>query len=236
MRPHAFGLLVGGLAIAVPMTGCLVFRVAAAPRPNGSANTRGADFNGDGSKYADLAIGNPGDHYHEAYEHGSGTVQVLYGSADGLTADGSQRWSAAMPSLVARGHVHGFPETMASGDFDADGRDDLALASIGGPRADTAGSITVLYGSPAGLTAARAQTWSQDSVGIAGVPEASEWFGRGLAAGSFGLDSGGSDLGGALTVLYGADGPTSKASRRWTPLDFGLSASGFGYFPEDFTS
>ena len=112
-----------------------------------------------GSQYADLAIGSPRDHYHETYEHGAGTVQVLYGSAKGLTARGSQRWSAAMPVLESRG-VYGFPEAMTAGDFDADGRDDLALTSIGGPDFDTAGSITILYGSASGLTAERVQIWS----------------------------------------------------------------------------
>ena len=140
----------------------------------------------DGSSYADLAIGSPSDHYHETLEHGSGTVQVLHGSAAGLTAVGSQRWSAAMPTLAGRGHAFGFPEGMAAGDFDADGCDDLALTSIGGPRFDTAGSVTVLYGSRLGLAAARAQTCSQDSVGIAGAPGDSEWFGSGLAVGDFG--------------------------------------------------
>lgn len=143
-----------------------------------------------------------------------------------------------MPSLVARGHVYGFPETMAAGDFDADGRDDLALASIGGPCADTAGSITVLYGSPAGLTAARAQTWSQDSVGIAAIPEASEWFGRGLAVGSFGLDSCGREYddlavgvgesvdavesGGVHIIFGGPLGLTGSSSQFWSQSSIGV--------------
>lgn len=281
--------------------------------------------NFDGSAYDDLAIGNPGDHYHETYEHGAGTLQVLYGTTDGLTASGSQRWSAAMPALANLGHVYGLTDAIAAGDFDADGRDDLALASGGNPVFEAAGSVTILYGSPTGVSAARAQTWSQNSVGIAGEPEESEGFGVGLVAGSFGRDSGGrtyddlavgvresvdapesggvhiifggpagltgsrsqfwsqsslgvpgvseegdnfgdqlaagdfgrnprgrtvedlaigapfevigdSELSCSLTVIYGNDGLTSQASRRWTPVDFGVPANGFGYFPENLTS
>ena len=51
--------------------------------------------------------------------------------------------------------------------------------------------MAVLYGSREGLTASRAQTWSQDSFGIADVPGESEWFGLGLTVGSFGRDSAG---------------------------------------------
>ena len=45
------------------------------------------NFNGDG--FNDLAIGAPGENI------GAGTVHVLYGSASGLTATGSQQWTQA---------------------------------------------------------------------------------------------------------------------------------------------
>ena len=42
----------------------------------------------------------------------------------------------------------------------------------------------------------------------------------------------GTDLGCAITVLYGTNGLSAAASQRWTPVDFGLPAKGYGYFPE----
>lgn len=194
--------------------------------------------NFDGSAYDDLAIGNPSDHYHETHEHGAGTLQVLYGTEQGLTASGSQRWSAAMPVLANLGYVYGLTDAIAAGDFDADGRDDLALSSGGSPRVPAAGSVTILYGSPTGISAARAQTWSQDSVGIAGDPVESEWFGVGLVVGSFGRDSGGrtfddlavgvresvgaSESGGVHIIFGGPVGLTGSRSQFWSQSSMGV--------------
>lgn len=185
-----------------------------------------------GSPFADLAVGSPDDHYHETWEEGAGTVQVLYGSRDGLIAHASQRWSAESPTLRARGDVYKFPQAMAAADFDADGHDDLVLSSREGPGVDEAGSITVLYGSESGLSARRAQTWSQDSNGLASAPAQSELFGQALATGNFGRDVGGrvfADLavgvaestdrtgaGGVHIIFGGPFGLTGSNSEFWT--------------------
>jgi hypothetical protein len=51
-----------------------------------------ADFNGDSR--ADLAIGAPREN------DASGVVHVLYGTASGLTASGSQLWSQDSPGIA----------------------------------------------------------------------------------------------------------------------------------------
>ncbi len=191
-----------------------------------------------GSPFADLAVGNPGDHYHETWEHGAGTVQILYGSTAGLTAHASQRWSAASPALRHLGAVYGFPEAMAAADFDADGHDDLVLSSREGPGSAEAGSFTVLYGSRTGLNASRAQTWSQNSRGIASAPAESEAFGQALATGNFGRDGGGrlyADLavgvaestdrpeaGGVHIIFGGPRGLTGSHSELWSERTPGI--------------
>ena len=79
-----------------------------------------------------------------------------------------------------------FGYSLTAGDFNGDGRDDLA---VGAPHEDTgaseiagAGAVNILYGSAAGLTATGNQKWYQDSPGIGGTAEAGDLFGYTLAA------------------------------------------------------
>ena len=100
-------------------------------------------------------------------------VHVLYGSAAGLAAAGSQLWSQDSPGVAGTaegGDSFGF--VLAAGDFTADGAADLAIGAPGGERSFASGVVHVLYGSAAGLAAAGSQLWSQDSPGIAGAAEA----------------------------------------------------------------
>jgi FG-GAP repeat len=102
-------------------------------------------------------VGVPGEN------QGRGVAQVLVGSAAGLTAAGSQLWS--QDSRGVAGQAEGsdrFGSALAAGDFNADGRADLAVGvpgeTLGG--AFGAGAVNVLYGSAGGLTAAGSQLWS----------------------------------------------------------------------------
>lgn len=150
------------------------------------------NFNGDG--YADLAIGVPG----------AQGVVVLYGSATGLHAAGSQ-------FLKGSGFFSGY--SVASGDFRGDGFDDLA---VGQPFATHAGNpnggtVEVHYGSRAGLTGVArgtSQLLSPSTPGMAGPGFNSQAsFGLALVSGHFDgrkpadLAVGGD---GATFVLYGS--------------------------------
>ncbi|MFL5797789.1 MAG: FG-GAP repeat protein [Actinomycetota bacterium] len=126
-----------------------------------------------------------------------------------------------------------------AGDFDGDGRADLAIGVVGedvNGHVD-AGAVNVLYGSATGLKSTGNQFWSQDSPGVADASEDSDFFGAALAAGDFNAD-GFSDLAvgapsedlsgflggtisdaGAINVLYG------------TPT--GLTANGNQFFTQD---
>ena len=128
-----------------------VHTLPAPTRPQSDGSVRG-DFNGDG--IGDLAVGAPGEDIGAIVD--AGVVHVMNGSAAGLTATGSQYWnqnSAGIADAVETGD--GFGSTLTAGDFNGDGRDDLA---IGAPAEDVgatvdAGVVHVLYGSAAGLTA-----------------------------------------------------------------------------------
>ncbi len=146
------------------------------------------DFNGDGK--ADLAIGAYGDNV-SGHKHAGG-VNVIYGSASGLTATGNQLWtqnSTGIPGVSRPGN--GFGAALASGDFNGDGKADLAIGAPTEGLKDAAqgGSVTVIYGSGTGLGAAGAQRWHQGRTHfgrLQGHPEGGDRFGAALAAGDFG--------------------------------------------------
>ncbi|MCX4243617.1 FG-GAP repeat protein [Paraliomyxa miuraensis] len=187
------------------------------------------DFDGDG--HDDLAIG-------VAYEHLSaggdeGIVQVIYGSASGLSAAGNQVWDQDTAGILGVAEAGDqFGSALAAGDFDGDGRDDLAIGVYGEDLAADlvdAGQVHVLYGSGGGLSASGNQTWHQDSPGVPGVAEPNDDFGRSLAVGDFdgdGFDdlaigAPHEDLGlatgaGALNVIHGSSsGLGSAGAQAW---------------------
>lgn len=145
------------------------------------------DFDGDG--FADLAVGVP----HEGVRGttAAGAVNVIYGSAAGLDTRRTQLWHQDSPGVLgSTGEFDRFGFSLAAGDLDGDGRDDLAadvpLERI--RRTTDAGAVNVLYGSAFGLTARRDQLWSQGAVGIRGAPERGDNFGSSLAIADFNGD------------------------------------------------
>ncbi|HYI37575.1 MAG TPA: hypothetical protein VEX39_13250, partial [Thermoleophilaceae bacterium] len=134
------------------------------------------DFNGDG--FGDLAVGAAREDVGAVAD--AGVVHVIYGSAAGLSATGSQYWnqnSAGIADAVEAGD--GFGSTLTTGDFNGDGRDDLAIGAPaeGVGAFGATGVVHVLYGSAAGLTATGSQYWNQNSAGIADATETGDRFG-----------------------------------------------------------
>ena len=169
------------------------------------------DFNGDG--FADLATGIPG-------ESEGGAVSVLYGSANQLSAAQNQRWTQAdfIGSVTLDGR---FGAAIASGDFNGDDIDDLA---VGIPNADVnnvnkAGAVGILFGTRDGLSTAGNQFWHQDVPSIKENVEANDLFGAALSAGDYNGDGvtdlaigvpgkavNGRDEAGGVAVIYGGLG------------------------------
>ncbi len=197
-----------------------------------SAATVRADFNGDGR--SDLAVGVRGEGVGSGFENVpvAGAVNVLYGSASGLSANGDQLWHQNSPGVLETAEAYEeFGHQLAAGDFNGDGRADLAVSvddhlDVGS--VVEAGAVNVLYGSASGLSASGDQFWHQNSPGILDAVEDGDGFGADLAAGDLNGDGRG-DLAvgvpgegvgsgkvGAVHVLYGgASGLSADGDQLW---------------------
>jgi hypothetical protein len=206
------------------------------------------DFNGD--TFADLAVGAPSEGVGTA--GAAGAVNVLYGSATGLTGSGSQLFTQVGGAAEAGDE---FGAVLASGDFNSDTFADLAA---GAPREglrsnNQHGAFSVLPGSANGLTGSGGQLFTQDTPGVPGNAEVGDEFGSALAAGDFNGDTfadvaagtpfeevGGAVDAGAVNVLYGsATGLSGTGSQLFTQVGGAVEPGdqfGFALEAGDFNS
>jgi hypothetical protein len=207
------------------------------------------NFDGNTSSWGDracddLAIGIPAQEVGDV--HHAGAVAVLYG----VPGVGLQAVSPAVDVWDADGlgfeadSWGQFGWTLATGRFDGDAYEDLAVAALA--PGNHLGSLTVIRGGPGGLTSAGAASWDRDSAVLPGFGQDWDSLGSGLGAGDYdgngvvdpliGLP--GASLGslsGAGFVMAGVSAdaavPTLDAAVAWTLEDVGaLSSSPFERF------
>jgi hypothetical protein len=210
----------------------------------GSALAAG-DFGGDG--FADLAIGIPGEDFSSGTAFGAtdrGAVVIVYGSPIGLNFSLRDYFDQDRVGMLDDAEAFDrFGAVLAAGDFNGDGRDDLA---IGIPQEDivgtagnviNTGAVAILYGSNigGGLRVDGNQFWHQDVAGIEDINETGDQFGRALTVGDFngdgiddlaigvpfedlgGIANSGIQDAGAVEVIYGsAAGLTAVSDQRWS--------------------
>jgi hypothetical protein len=147
------------------------------------------DFDNDG--FDDLVLGCPGEAIGSLAE--AGAIITLYGTATGLSATagpGSQ--------FLSQDHLAG-PEpeagdfcgaSLAVGDYDDDGFEDVAMGCPNESIGSTAGAgyVAVFFGSAAGLSGTDSQGIHQGQTAMAGNAEPNDSFGHSLAAGDFNGD------------------------------------------------
>ena len=179
------------------------------------------DFDGDGK--TDLAVGAPGEDIGSATD--AGEAQVIYGSPTGLTSTRHTGFSQG-PRSGNTGGLGNTPESgdylgsaLATGNFDGDGYDDLAIG-VSGESSSVAhgGLVQIIYGSPTGLDPARVSGGRQGGF-FAGADEAGDYLGASVTSGDFngdgrddlaagvpGENSSVADGGEVLTVMGSATG------------------------------
>ncbi len=162
----------------------------------------------------------------------AGGVQVFNSSAAGILPDDDVFWSQDIPALTGiaeAGDTFGW--VIATGDFNGDGYDDLA---VGIRDEDTrgqnnAGAVQIIYGTPDGLTTTGNQLWDQGVAGMEDNAEAGDAFGAALAVGDFngdgyddlaigvpGEDVDGAQDAGAVHILFGSEnGLTVSDNQIW---------------------
>lgn len=142
------------------------------------------DFDGD--TYEDLAVGIPGENLEGTPTYlDAGAVAVFYGTSSGLNNAGNQFLHQGLSGLGGAQANARFGSSLAAGDFDGDGYDDLA---IGAPFRDLAtfadaGQVVVIYGTASGLSTSGAQVF--DDTDLGGGLGTDDEFGFALAAGDF---------------------------------------------------
>lgn len=197
------------------------------------------DLNGDGR--ADLAVGSNGaDRSNNSEDDCSsmflcqGAVAVLPGSTDPsqlVTTTGRQVLATDVVGLAG---TIDFGRSLATGDLDGDGRDELCAGS--GSVVSPEAVVVVHFTARAGIKADASRSWEQATGQVSGSFEPNDAFAETLQVGQYGRSSQadlaigvpGETLGtaagaGRVAVLYGsADGVTATGQQSWSQASPGI--------------
>jgi hypothetical protein len=167
-------------------------------------------------------------------------VQVHYGSANGLNFNPEDFFTQSSPGIPGDAEESDlFGWTLACGDFDADGFDDVVVGvpseRLGGVYgAPQAGMVVIVPGSAFGLDHHASSYLTQDVDGVGGDAEWGDFFGWSLAVGDFNADAfddlvvgvwGEDHFRGAIHLFFGGSaGITPSGSLFWMETFMGGSS------------
>ncbi|MFE7761865.1 FG-GAP repeat protein [Streptomyces sp. NPDC057438] len=211
------------------------------PKAEGDSRVTVGDLNGDG--YGDLVLANPEDPaLQEGTGHLGGQVEIWYGGKGG--PDLTQTPTVInqdTPGVPGTGEESDFfGGALSVGDINGDRYADLAVGAQYEDVRGTpfAGSVTVLYGSAAGLTTKGAKSYHQATAGVPGTPETQDAFGGAVRLIDLNRDgraelvvaAPGENIRGALLVLTGtASGLSTKGARSITAANVGLEETAYSF-------
>jgi hypothetical protein len=201
------------------------------------------DFDNDGDE--DWVVGAPGD---ASYPGGSISVFMTGGSQLTFSSSDNAVWSQGGDGLLGNAEAGDeFGSSLAAGDLNCDGYDDLAIGVPG--ENDDKGCVVIVYGRPGfvKLSGARVEIWNQSKFDAS--QQAGDRFGASLAFGNFDnnkrypstnqcndlvIGAPGEDIGdawgaGAVSVLYGSSMTVGSLTQTWyqgASGMYGLAASG----------
>lgn len=182
----------------------------------GSALAPG-DVNGDG--YDDIVVGAMNEAV--SGQAKTGAITVLFGSAAGITTEGSMWIHQNTPGIPGIGEAGDFwGRSIIVADLNGDAYGDIVVGADGediGTQFVNAGAITVIYGSASGPDTGNTKLFFQGFNGTPGALEAQDGFGLYLSATDINGDTyddivvgapfediGNLQNAGAITVLYGS--------------------------------
>jgi hypothetical protein len=117
----------------------------------------------------------------------AGAVNVLYGSAGGLSTTANAQWTQDSPGIAGEAEDGDrFGSAVAAQDFGNGSQSDLAVGVPfedvnTGTNVQNAGTVNVLYGTAAGISDPNNTKWSQGADGVSGVAEDDDEFGTSTA-------------------------------------------------------
>lgn len=211
------------------------------PEAEGDGRVSMGDINGDG--YGDLVLANPEDPANQGGAgHLGGQLEIWYGGQGGpdltQTPTVINQDTSGVPGTGEEGDYFG--GSLSIGDINGDTYADIA---VGAPNEGWngkryAGTVTVLYGSAAGLTTKGAKDYSQDTPYVPGTAETQDGFGGAVrlidlnknGKAELVVGAPGEDAKGALFVLNGTStGLTTTGAKSITAANAGLKETSYSF-------
>ena len=139
----------------------------------------------------------------------AGSVNVLRGSAAGLTSRGAQLWNqrtAGIKGTPEEGDWFGW--SLAAGHFSGRRSADLAIGVFG--ENGGSGAVAVIYGASRGLSAKGDQIWSRRTKGLGDRRRLDSELGQQLVTENFGHDYSGRRYADLVTTAYDSKGGSRR--------------------------